>query len=102
MKPTLILLSVFLFAGCESDFDKCMNYRVSSLYDEFTKDNDEIEWEKTLIEMRREAYIEHGNAEYLEERIKIHTDRIAEIQENIRYDAENKARKICNSQGLYE
>ena len=29
MKPILILLSVFLLAGCWSDFDKCMNNHIT-------------------------------------------------------------------------
>ena len=100
-----------LFAGCESDFDKCMEKRVPQFYtsDDFPMDMSEYEskinWAesedfmkqtgtKASKEKKREEFIEHVK----EDRAK----KIASFGRDWEVKAINWASNICNYQGIYQ
>ena len=80
VKSLLILLSVFLFVGCESDFDKCMNARMPQVYEEIVR-----------VDEMAPASVRQSLSEFNER-----TGNTAEKR------AEKMAGRLCNDQGFYE
>ena len=75
-----------MFAGCESDFDKCMKiHNQDSAY--------VVDLEKQIE--REKKFISDSEFQAMEDVFK-------EIIEENRESVEKQARNVCNSQGLYE